>query len=95
MSEALSKGLRKDDKGNKVIKYGNDLVYNAMHNFNKYSVPNFNGISSIDSTFDTLIKFYKYFKKLEAVKSQTKEAKQKKTILLKIASMLHDELVSI
>ena len=51
---------------------------------------NFNEISSIDSTFDTLKKFLKGFKKLEAVKSQTKEIKQKKLNVLKNESMLYD-----
>ena len=36
---------------------------------------NFNKIPSIDSKFDTLNNFYKDFKKLEGVKSQTKERK--------------------
>ena len=43
-----------------------------MHNFNKYGVFNFNEISSIDSKFDTLNKFYEDF-----VNSQTKETKKK------------------
>ena len=55
---------------------------------------NFNEISSIDSTFDTLKKFHKGFKKVEAVKSQTKEIKQKKLNVLKHESMLYDELIS-
>ena len=49
LGEALNKGLKKDDKVNKVIKYNNDLMYDSLHNFNKYSVPSFNKISSIDS----------------------------------------------
>ena len=30
----LSKGLKKDDKVNKVVKYNNDLMHNSVHNFN-------------------------------------------------------------
>ena len=43
----------------KVIKHSNDLFYSSVHNFNKYSVPNFNEISLIDSKFVTINKFYK------------------------------------
>ena len=32
LGKTLSKGLKKYDKVNKVIKYNNDLVYNSMHN---------------------------------------------------------------
>ena len=64
---ALSKGLKKDDRVNK-IKYDNDLVYNSVFNFNKYSVSNFNEISSLDSKFDTLNKFYKDFENLKVLK---------------------------
>ena len=42
LGEALNKGLKEDDKVNKVVKYDNDLMYNSVHNFNKYSVSNFN-----------------------------------------------------
>ena len=77
--------IKKDDKGGKVLKYNNDLVYKSVHNFNKYSVLNFNEISSINSKFETLNKFYKDFKKLKAVKCQTKETKQKKITVLKNA----------
>ena len=65
-------------KTKKVIKYSNNLVYSSRHNFNKYSLPNFNEISSIDSKFDTINKFYKYLVKLNDVKSQNKNRKQKK-----------------
>ena len=44
----------------------------------------FNQISSIGSTFDIINKFYKDFKKLEVVKSQTKETKQNQITVLKI-----------
>ena len=67
LGEALNKGLRKGDKVNQVVKYNNDLMYDFVHNFNKYSVPNFNKIPSIDSKFDTLNNSYKYFKELEGV----------------------------
>ena len=49
-----------------------------MHNFNKYSVSNFNEISSLDSKFDTLNKFHNDFKKLKDVKCQTNETTEKK-----------------
>ena len=63
------KGLEKEDKKDKkVIKYDNDLKYDYVHNFNKYSESNFNEISD-DSKFDTLNKFYKDFKKLNYLKS--------------------------
>ena len=44
-----------------------------MYNFYKCNVSNFNEITSVDSKFDTLNKFYKEFKKLESVESKTKE----------------------
>ena len=84
MGEVLSKGLKKDHKGSEVVKYNNCLVYNSVHNFNKYNVIQFNEISSIDFKLDTLNKFYKDFKKLEAAKSQTKEIKQNKITVLKM-----------
>ena len=37
-------------------------MYNSVHNFNKYSVSNFNEISSLDFKFDTLKNFIKIFK---------------------------------
>ena len=92
--EALNKGLKKDDKVNKVVKYENDLTNNSVHNFSKYSVSNFNKIPSIESKFDALGNFYKDFKKL-GDKSPAEEWKQKKKTLLKNASMLYDELISI
>ena len=36
-------------------------MYNSLHNFNKYSVPNFNEISSLDFKFDTSNKFLQWF----------------------------------
>ena len=65
LGEALNKGLKKDDKANKVIKYDNDSKYDFVHNFNKYSVSNFNKIPSTDAKFDTLNNFYKYLKKIK------------------------------
>ena len=59
----------------KVIEHDNDLVYNSVHNFNKYSVSSFNEISSIDCKFDTMSKFYKDLLKLNDVKSQNKITK--------------------
>ena len=42
LGEAFNKVFKKDDINKKVIKYGNDLVYNSVHNLNKYSVSSFN-----------------------------------------------------
>ena len=56
---------------------------------------NFNEATSVDSKFNTLNKFYKDFKKLEGVKSRTNERKQKKITVLKNASFLYDQLISI
>ena len=47
--EAFNKVFKKDDKNTKVIKYDNDLVYDSVHNFNKYRLSNFYEISSTDS----------------------------------------------
>ena len=62
-----------------------------MHNFNKYNVPNFNQISSIDCKFDTINKFYGDLLKLNAVKRQCQ--KQKKCVL-KNASLFYYELIN-
>ena len=62
----------------KVIKCENDLVYGSVDNFNKYSLLNFNELSSIDSKFDTINKFYKDLLRLNGVKSKNKNTKQKK-----------------
>ena len=61
----------------------------------KYSVSYFNEISSIDSTFDTLNKFYKDLKKLERVRSQTEKKSKKKITVLKNVSLPYDGLISI
>ena len=78
LGEAFNKVFKKDNQNKKVIKHDNDLVYNSVHNFNKYSVSSFDEISSIDSKFDTINKFYKDLLKLNDVKSQNKNTKQKK-----------------
>ena len=70
------------------------MVYESVHNFNKYNVSNFNEITSVDSKFDRLNIFYKDFKKL-GVKSQNKKTMQKKTTVLKNALLLYDKLFSI
>ena len=80
LGEAFNKVFKKDDKNKKVIKHDNDLVYNSVHNFNKYSLSSFNEISSIDSKFNTINKFYKDILKLNDVKSQNKITEQKKKI---------------
>ena len=84
LGEALNKGLKKDDKVNKVVKYDSDLMYNSGHDFNKYSVSTFNEISPLYSKLDPLNKFYNNFKTLEDFKSQTNETKLKKITLLKM-----------
>ena len=66
-----------------------------MHNFNKYNLPNFNEISSIDSKFDTINKFYKDLVKLNNVKSQNKDTKQKKITVLKNALLLYYTLINV
>ena len=74
----------------KIIKYSNDLLYSSVHNFNKYSLPNFNEISSIDSKFDRRNKFYKDLVKLDNVKSRD-DQKQKKADVLKNAIQLYNK----
>ena len=71
------------------------LYYDSAHNFNKYSVLNFNKLSSIESKLDTQNKFYKDFIKLQDVKSKTQERRRKKISALNNASLLHDELIRI
>ena len=78
LGEAFNKVFKKDDKNKKVNKYGNNLVYDSVHNFNKYNVPNFNEISSTDNKFDRINKFYSDFLKSNAVKSRSENKKQKK-----------------
>ena len=48
LGEAFNKVLKKDGKNKKVIKYSNDLVYSSVRNFNKYSLSNFNEISTLN-----------------------------------------------
>ena len=59
-------------------------MYSFVQNFNKYSAYNFNQISSIVSKFHTLNRFYKDVKKLNDVKTENKNTKQKETNVLKI-----------
>ena len=40
----FNKVLKKDDKGNNIVKYNNYLKYNSIHDFNKYNVSKFNEI---------------------------------------------------
>ena len=54
LGEAFNKVFKKDDKNKIVIKHDNDLVYNFVHNFNKYSVSSFIETSSNDSIFDII-----------------------------------------
>ena len=69
-------------------------MYDSVHNFIKYSVFHFNKLSSFDSKFDTVNQFQKIFKKLEGVKSQNNERRQKKITVVKNASFLHDQLIN-
>ena len=94
LREAFNKVFKKDDKNKKVNKYDNDLVYSSEHNCNKYSVPNFNEISSIDYKFDAINTFYKDHSKLNNVKSQSGYTKQKKLVVLKNASLLYYDLIN-
>ena len=95
LGEALNKGLIKDKKDKKVIKYVNDLKYDSVHNFDKYCVSHFNEISSVDSKFDTLNKFYKIFLKSNDPKSKYENTNQKKITVTKNASLLYNELIDI
>ena len=95
LSKGFNQFLKKDDKVNKDSKYSNDLRYDSVHNFNKYSLSSFNEISSIDSKFDTLDKFYKDFFKLKKVKSTNKKTNQKKIFVLKNALLLYNGLINI
>ena len=99
LGEAFNKVFKKDDKNKKVNKYGNNLVYDSVHNFNKYNVPNFNEISSTDNKFDTINKFYSDFLKSNSVKSRSenkkqKKEKKKKIDVLKTVSLLYYELIN-
>ena len=40
----FNKVLKKDDKGNDIIKYSNYLKYDSINDFNKYNVSKFNEI---------------------------------------------------
>ena len=44
LGEVFDKVLKKDFKVNKANQNDNDLMYDSVHNFNKYSVSNFNKI---------------------------------------------------
>ena len=94
MREAFNKVFKKDGKNKKVNKYDNDLVYSSVHNFNKYSVPNFNELLPIDYKFDAINTFYRDHSKLNNVKSQSGYTRQKKLAVLKNASLLYYDLVN-
>ena len=94
LGAAFNTEFKKDGKNKKVIKHDNGLVYNSVHNFNKYSLPNFNEILSVDPKFDTINKFYKDLLKLNDVKSQNKNTKQKKITVLKNESLFYYELIN-
>ena len=65
-----------------------------MHKFSKYSMPNFNDISSIDSKYDTINKFYKDLVKLNDANSQHENTKENKMTVLKTGSLLYYELTN-
>ena len=94
LGEAFNKVFKNDDKNKKVIKHDNDLIYNSVHNFNKYSMSSFNEISSVDSKFDTMSKFHKDLLKLNEVKSQNNNTKRKRITVLKNASLPYYELIN-
>ena len=52
LGEAFNKVFKKDDKNKKVTKYSNDLVYNSVHNFNKYSLPNLKKKSKSETSLE-------------------------------------------
>ena len=83
LGEAFNKVFKKDDKNKKVIKHDSNLLYNSVHNLCITSVPSFTEISSTESKFDAINKFYKDLLKLNDVKSQNKIAKQKKNNCVK------------
>ena len=95
LGEVLSKVLKKMIKSTRLLNTTVIWCIVLCITVNKYSVSNFSEISSRDSKFNTLNKFYKDFKKLEDVKSQTNETKQKKTTVLKNSSVLYDMLIKI
>ena len=69
-------------------------MYDSVHNFNKYSVSNFNEISSIDSKSNTINKFYKDLVKLYDAKNRGDTTKQKKLMVLKNALLLYYECIT-
>ena len=77
LGEAFNKAFYKNGKNKKVIKYDNDLVYDSVHNLNKYSLSKFYEISSTDSKFGTINKLYGDLLKLSNVNSKTEESKEK------------------
>ena len=95
LGQVFNKVFKKDDKNNKVIKYDNDLVYDPVHNFNKYRLSNFHETSSTDSKFDTINRFYKHLLILNNVKKKTENAKQRKVTVLKNSTLLYYEWISV
>ena len=95
LGQVFNKVFKKDDKNNKVIKYDNDLVYDPVHNFNKYRLSKFHETSSTDSKFDTINRFYKHLLILNNVKKKTENAKQRKVTVLKNSTLLYYEWISV
>ena len=94
LGEPFNKAFKKDGKNKKVMKYSNDLFYNSAYNFNKYSLPNFNEISSIDSKFDTINKFYKHLVKSNNLRTRD-DKKQNKVDVVKNATQLYSKWIDI
>ena len=78
LAQIITKAVKKEDKVNKTSKYSNYLYHDSVHNFNKYGVPNFDKISSVESTFGTLNNFYKDFIKLQILKVKLKKEIKRK-----------------
>ena len=88
LAQIITKVVKKDDKVKQTVKNDNNLRYSSLLNFSIYSVTNFNEISSTDSKFDILHRFYKDFEKIKDVKSETEETRQRKLKVLNNTSIL-------
>ena len=82
LGKAFNKVCREDKKDKRGVGYDNNLLYSSIHNFNKYSLSNFDEISSTDSKCGTINKFYKDLVKLDSVRIQSDKTKHKKSTVL-------------
>ena len=71
------------------------MVYDSVHNFNKYRLSNSYEISSTNSKFDTINKFYEDLPKLNNAESKTEDTKQRNITVLKSAAWLYCEWISV